>query len=512
MKKSVIMIVLLIPLLLLGQQTVQGTLSTDTRWYGEVQVKGDVTVPKGVTLSIDPGTRIIIDAKSDATKSGKDPKHVEITILGRILAEGTTNDGRIVFTSSASQPQMYDWYGIIIKNLKEPSRLKHCIIEYGYKGITCYGSSPEISNCEIRYNQYAGVSSEVRSNPIVRNSTLSGNEFAGLLCELASNPVVEKNVISQNLNGIVIFDRSQPDLGRLSAAEGESVGENIILNNFETNIYNNSTIEIYAQNNIWNTTGEAQIQETVFDNAQNPSKGKVLFMPVFGGSAAAQKKILAQQEEEKKAEKETSAEEPAPVAAKVALVTSQVSTTPAQNKPAGNTVSNATNKPANQVPLENPQLHVDSTQYLAANDNAAGTALIPAMTENPTDNPPAIVQPETLYVYKEVPMEKVEEKEPEIIEPVIEALLDQGRREYINRVNPEYPSMYVKTGFEGRVFLEVTVGRDGKVEDNRVLRSDGDLFTQSARDAIKKYKYKTATYQGKPVKFKIVELFIFKLN
>lgn len=509
MKKSVIMIVLLIPLLLLGQQAVQGTLSTDTRWYGEIQVKGDVTVPKGVTLSIDPGTRIVIDAKSDATKSGKDPKHVEITILGRILAEGTTNEGKIIFTSSASQPQMYDWYGIIIKNLTEPSRLKHCIIEYGYKGITCYGSSPEISNCEIRYNQYAGVSSEVRSNPVIRNSTLSGNEFAGLLCELASNPVVEKNVISQNLNGIVIFDRSQPDMGRLSAAENESVGENIILNNFETNIYNNSTVEIYAQNNIWNTTGEAQIQETVFDNAQNPSKGKVLFMPVFGGSAAAQKKILAQQEEEKKAEKEPSAEEPAAIAATTAVVAPQVNTTPAQNKPAEN---NTANNPAGQVALESPQLHVDSTQYLATNDNVAGTALIPAMTENPTGNPTAVAQPETLYVYKEVPVEKVEKKEPEIVEPVIEALLDQGRREYINRVSPEYPRMYMKTGFEGRVLLEVTVGRDGKVEDNRVLRSDGDLFTQSAMDAIKKYRYKTATYQGKPVKFKIVELFIFKLK
>lgn len=504
MKKSVIIIVLLIPLLLLGQQAVQGTLTTDTRWYGEVQVKGDVTVPKGVTLSIDPGTRIVVDAKSDATKSGKDPKHIEITILGSIMAEGTTNDGRIIFTSSASQPQMYDWYGIIIKNLKEPSLLKHCIIEYGYKGITCYGSSPEITNCEIRYNQYAGVSSEVRSNPVIRNSTLSGNEFAGLLCELASNPVIEKNVISQNLNGIVIFDRSQPDLGRLNAAEGESVGENIILNNFESNIYNHSTNEVLAQNNIWNTTGEAQIQETVFDNAQNPSKGKVVFMPIFGGNAAAQKKLLAQQEEEKKAETTGAV---ADAAAKTALVASQTSTPPAQNKP----VTNTANRPANQAPLESPQLRVDSTQYLATNNNAAGAALIPEMSQNATDNP-TTAQPETLIVYKEVPVEKVEKEEPQISEPVIEALLDQGRREYINRVNPVYPGMYQKTGFQGRVLLEVIVGRDGNVESNRVLRSDGDLFTESAQDAIKKYKYKTATYQGKPVKFKIVELFIFKLN
>jgi parallel beta-helix repeat protein len=267
--KVLILVALLFPLWLSGQQGIQGNLTGDTRWFGEIFVTGDITVSKGVTLTIDPGTRIIINAKFDATKSGKDLRHVEITVLGKIEAGGTSNEDRIVFTSSAYQPQMYDWYGIVIKNMKNNSLLKHCLIEYAYKGITCYGSSPEIIGCEIRYNQYAGISSEVRSNPVIRSSTLSGNDFAGLVCELASHPVVEKNVITQNLNGIVIFDRSRPDLGHPSAAEGESVGENIILNNFESNIYNHSTNEIFAQNNIWNATTAAQIQETVFDSFKN---------------------------------------------------------------------------------------------------------------------------------------------------------------------------------------------------------------------------------------------------
>ena len=506
MKASVIVLVLLLPFLLFGQQVVQGTLETDSRWFGEVRVKGDITVPKGVTLSIDPGTRIVIDAKSDATKSGKDPKHIEITVLGRIRAEGTTNSGKIVFTSGSSQPQMYDWYGIVIKNIKEPSLLKHCIIEYGYKGITCYGSSPEISGCEIRYNQYAGVSSEVRSSPIVRNSTLSGNDFAGLLCELASNPVVEKNVITQNLNGVVIFDRSQPDLGHLSAGAGQSVGENIILNNFESNIYNNSTNEIMAQNNIWNTSEEVRIQQTVFDNAQNPAKGKVVFAPVFGGSTAAQKKLVRQEEV---IEPDVPVkQESAAGAAKGGVLAAQANLSPAPAKPRVNT---DVKKPENQPAPQNSQPQVDSTQYLAVNNNAAGTALITAVPEDPVSNT-AVTQPETLIVYKEVPVEKPESNEPQITEPVIEALLDKGRREYLQRVNPEYPGMYLKTGFQGRVLVEVTVGRDGLVQDKRVLRSDGDLFTNAALDAIKKYRYKPGTFQGKPVQFKIVEMFVFKLN
>lgn len=508
MKTSVIVLVLLLPILLFGQQIVQGTLNADTRWFGEVQVKGDVTVPKGVTLTIDPGTRIVIDAKSDATKSGKDPKHIEITVLGRIWAEGTTNEGRIVFTSGSAQPQMYDWYGIVIKNLKEPSLLKHCIIEYGYKGITCYGSSPEISGCEIRYNQYAGVSSEVRSSPLVRNSTLSGNDFAGLLCELASSPVIEKNVITQNLNGIVVFDHSQPDLGRLSAGQGQSVGENIILNNFESNIYNHSTNEIPAQNNIWNTSEESRIQETVFDSVQNPAKGKVVFLPIFGGSAVAQKKLVQQEAEKEPEIASKRGEEAGAEAAKTTTLIAQVNTSSVAN---AQPVNPAVNKPANQPQSQISQSRVDSTQYLAANTAAAGTALIPAVTQDPVSNP-TVTQPETLIVYKEVPVEKSLSSEPEIAEPVIEALLDKGRREYLQRANPEYPSMYLKTGFQGRVLVEVTVGRDGNVEEKRVLRSDGELFTNAALDAIKKYRYKPGTFRGKPVQFKIVEMFVFKLN
>jgi TonB family protein len=517
--KVLILAVLLFPLWLSGQRQVQGKITADTRWFGEIRLKGDVTVPKGVTLTIDPGTRIIIDAKSDATKSGKDPRHVEITILGKIVANGSTNEGRIVFTSSASQPQMYDWYGIVIKNMSNNSLLKHCLIEYGYKGITCYGSSPDITGCEIRYNQYAGISNEVRSMPVIRSSTLSGNDFAGLVCELASNPVIEKNVITQNLNGIVIFDRSSPDLGRQSAVEGESVGENIILNNFESNIYNHSTNDVFAQNNIWNVAEEVSIQSTIFDNVKNPAKGKVLFMPVFSESATAQSRLVQQNIEENTNIPETKVKEVAEVAATTSLVTTETipstvrnSTTPVNrqsNKPSANETSQKP-QPQNSQP-QNPQPQVDSTRYLAAN-TAVGTALLQPVAKD-TNPPEANTQPETLIVFKEIPVEKaIKKKEPEITEPVIEVLLDGGKRKYAHRKNPQYPKMYLKTGHQGRVLIEVTVDRRGLVEAYRPLRSDGDLFTDAAIEAVKKTRYKPGTYKGKPVKFKIVELYVFKLD
>lgn len=523
MKASIVLTAVFFSLQLPAQQTVRGTLTADTRWFGEIRVTGDVIVPQGVTLTIEPGTDIFFSPKADASRSGKDPKHVEIIVMGRILAEGSREGGAILFTSGSHEPQMYDWYGIIIKDNTERSRFKNCIIEYAYKGITCYGSDPEIISCEIRYNQYAGISAEVRSNPLIRSSTITGNDFAGLNCELASNPVVEKNVISQNLNGVVIFDRSRPDLGRVSPGPGESVGENLIINNFERNIYNHSANDIFAQNNLWNTSADAQIQATLFDNARNPSKGKVVFNPLFGGVAAAQRRPEALPA----APEEPAAEQPAREAANNSAVASQTSpasqnapaspgpattqagnTTPAANPPAQQTVSPSAAAPANNPGAAQPAQSTpgsDNTQYLAANSATSGSAMI----QNP---PPAVVQPETLYIYKEIPVEKPAAPEPEIAEPVIEALLDGGQRQYVQRVPAEYPGIYLKTAHQGRVLVEVIVGRDGRVEESRVLRSDGNLFTESALAALKKFRYKPGTYQGKPVRFKIVEPFIFKLS
>jgi TonB family protein len=101
---------------------------------------------------------------------------------------------------------------------------------------------------------------------------------------------------------------------------------------------------------------------------------------------------------------------------------------------------------------------------------------------------------------------------PMIQEPILEAFLDSGKREYIRRAQPEYPRIYLQTGTEGDVLVEVIVDRQGNIEDQRVLRSDGELFTEASLSALKKFLYKPGKMSGQPVKYKIVERFRFTLN
>ena len=62
------------------------------------------------------------------------------------------------------------------------------------------------------------------------------------------------------------------------------------------------------------------------------------------------------------------------------------------------------------------------------------------------------------------------------------------------------------------MLLEVVVALDGSVESYRILKSDGEFFADSAIDAIKKFKYKPGTFKGQPVRFQIVEPFVFRIE
>ena len=506
----------------LAQQFAPGVIMTDANWSGEVWVKGDVVVEKGATLTIMPGTQVMFLPVSDENKSGADPARSEITVKGRLIAQGTRNNGRIIFTSGGTNPQMNDWSGIVLKNPRTPSVLNNCLIEYAYKGVNCYGSSPEISECEIRYNLYAGISCEVRANAVIRKNSITSNEFAGLVCELASNPIVEQNIITQNTNGVIIFDRSQPNLGTVNYTRGSSRGENLILNNFEANIYNHSANDILAQNNLWNTSNPADIATNIYDKRQNSAKGEILFLPVFEAGGSPQPAIAQSRPSRPVSEPPSSRRQETPPQRQA-----DNSQPPAQSQPANNSVAdNSRNTSASQLssepevnPVANksaatpandsssqPSTQPDNDGYLASSRNSDAASLLntgendAASTTQPANNPPARSEP------------PVTQPALDLSQPIIEALLDSRRREYIHRETATYPHIYQQTKHEGKVLLEVVVALDGSVESYRILKSDGEFFADSATDAIKKFKYKPGTFKGQPVRFKIVEPFVFRIE
>lgn len=531
---------------------VSGKIAANTNWSGNVTISGDVTVEKGVTLTILPGTKISFLPRKDNTNSGKQADRSELTIFGTLIAEGRAGEsGQILFTSAAASPQMHDWYGIIIQSRDDGSVLKHVVVEYAYDGLLCYGSSPVVENCTFQYNYYAGINATLRAKPLIRNVLMIGNGFAGINCELAASAVVENSVISQNTNGIVIYDRSNPDLGRSTVAAGQSAGGNHIFNNFEYNIYNRSQYDIYTQNNYWNTGIESEISSTIYDRNQNGQYGSVIFTPVVSlGQVAANttnaNRNAATRQRETINQPVAAAPENNTVLASNDRPQTQTRQTrpettnnrtenanpPAENRSTPPVANNT--PPVTQNPVTENRTATENTTAQPANDNGSATnanttPTTPANTGNSTpqntqlppaeNNSPAqnnttntATQPVENTANSQPAITNAPATQPQLNEPVIETFLDGGKRQYVSRVVPKYPRIYQRTGVEGMVLVEVLVGRDGSVQNFRVLRSDAEAFSESAETAIRQYRYKPGTINGNPVSYKVIERFEFRLR
>jgi protein TonB len=74
----------------------------------------------------------------------------------------------------------------------------------------------------------------------------------------------------------------------------------------------------------------------------------------------------------------------------------------------------------------------------------------------------------------------------------------------IDRVTPRYPSIDARIGREGRVVILVVVEKDGTVSSTKVLRSVSNTMDDAAVDAVKKWLYRPASLDGRPVRVSLV--------
>ncbi len=68
----------------------------------------------------------------------------------------------------------------------------------------------------------------------------------------------------------------------------------------------------------------------------------------------------------------------------------------------------------------------------------------------------------------------------------------------IHQVAPEYPTAARESGIQGTVVLQAVIGKDGKVQQVRVLRGH-PMLTQAAVNAVKQWRYKPFSVDGEPV-------------
>ncbi len=142
--------------------TTSGILSEDETWSGTVNITGDVTVPAGVTLTIEPGTTIKAVALNDGVSGGADTSRIELIVNGTLSAEGT-EALPIVFTSDAGSPAAGDWSGIRLAPGASGADLilRHCTVQYCKTGVdyqsSGYAAAIELDTCTVEHTIQDGV-------------------------------------------------------------------------------------------------------------------------------------------------------------------------------------------------------------------------------------------------------------------------------------------------------------------------------------------------------------------
>ncbi|MHB8894638.1 MAG: right-handed parallel beta-helix repeat-containing protein [Candidatus Geothermincolia bacterium] len=176
-----LLLTLLITPLAATAATTSGSLPADETWSGTVTLTGDVTVPNGITLTIQPGTQVLFPALADDMHSGGDSSRTELLVQGSLIAVGTQTEP-IRFRSNASVPGTLDWGGIWITWTvgQQTLQVEYCVIEHATKGIQ-WQTDAGIKSGALRHNTVRTLSGTALSI-IVRNG-------AKLTIDVANNDI-----------------------------------------------------------------------------------------------------------------------------------------------------------------------------------------------------------------------------------------------------------------------------------------------------------------------------------
>ncbi len=210
-------------------QSRTGRISQDEVWSGTIHVTGDIWLDEGVTLTIMPGTTVLMSAGRDDQNRGAewvmdesekekigpicteeyDKSHIDIT--GRIIAVGTP-DKMIVFTSDSTKPSYADWSCIL---LRPGSRIQYCVVEYGGRaGLGVQSNIPQdesvlISNNIVRHIFLGGISLGGTTRARVISNDISDCGSEGIAVDPGGGaPYIAYNTIKYSTVGIATLPES----------------------------------------------------------------------------------------------------------------------------------------------------------------------------------------------------------------------------------------------------------------------------------------------------------------
>lgn len=153
-------------------------LSKDTVWSGEVEIREDLLIPKGVTLTIAAGTVVRV---WPAESSKNDPEYLspltEIMVRGHLEAEGEAGN-EVLFVPAVDQKDDEAWAGIIVDSGNV--WLRSAGLSGAEVGLYVVDGWAKVKDSRLTGNRYAVIAQGKAAGAKLENSIVSDNDYGVL--------------------------------------------------------------------------------------------------------------------------------------------------------------------------------------------------------------------------------------------------------------------------------------------------------------------------------------------
>lgn len=166
----------------------------------------------------------------------------------------------------------------------------------GISNFMGYDADITIRDCQIEDNRYGIGLVGPAAHIHIDGNTLKNNRYevnpmnGGSGISLydpygQTEAILTGNYIEGSLWGVTVIGCKDVNLGCIDKSNAYNPGGNVFKDNGNNgqlyDLYNNSTITVYAQGNTWNVSEqtEEQIETVIFHKNDNPALGQVIYMP-----------------------------------------------------------------------------------------------------------------------------------------------------------------------------------------------------------------------------------------
>ncbi|MEQ1505583.1 MAG: right-handed parallel beta-helix repeat-containing protein, partial [Myxococcota bacterium] len=254
-----------------------GTLWTDTVLTAGVHpMAGDLTVPLGVTLELQPGV-VLEAATTDLMDAHLDTGRVELRIAGTLFATGSVPNPVVLGSSGTSTSS---WYGLHLLSTANTSIVEHARIEEAQYGLRsdAIATNP-VRDVVFERNATAGIYVTAGA-PVLEDLDVTGASYGVWLTGTGSPSILDSVIHDTSSHGVYVNTSGSAvvDLDHVTVYSAGSSGVYVVPSGGSPTVtVTNSVITSNNGFGVYRSSGAVTVSTTLgWDNASGDLVGVTL--------------------------------------------------------------------------------------------------------------------------------------------------------------------------------------------------------------------------------------------